>query len=260
MSRKRFIFHLLFLGFVFFTSCTKDKAPEETPLGWCGTPSPTSIKIDFTNFVGTDSLVLSTQQYLNANSDTFSVNTLHYYVSNIILTKLDNSTFVEPESYRLIKQEDTSTFSFFINSVPEGEYKSITFTIGVDSTRNVSGAQTGALDPVHNMFWSWSSGYLFTKFEALSPQSPTGFVNFHIGGFNGINNALRTVTLNFPTNANVSQTTTPKVHIKTDLNEWFVNPSTIKFGVTYDVTMAGPMAKMMSDNYKDMFSVMSVEN
>jgi hypothetical protein len=59
------------------------------------------------------------------------------------------------------------------------------FMIGVDSARNNSGAQTGALDPTNGMFWSWSTGYIMAKFEGTSAQSPAAAnaLKFHIGGF-----------------------------------------------------------------------------
>ncbi len=226
-----------------------------------GTPIPTGqMQVSFKNMVGVDDLVLNSQFYLNANGDTFNVNTLNYYISNIELVKTNDSVVKETESYHLVKANDLSSLDFAINSIPVANYKAITFTIGVDSLRNVSGAQTGALDPVHNMFWSWSSGYIFTKLEGTSPQSPTGNIAFHLAGFSGGYNALRTVTLNFPTNANVTETTTPTVHIKTDIAEWFMNPALTKFGITYSVTMTGPQASAMATNYMDMFSVVQVDN
>jgi hypothetical protein len=34
----------------------------------------------------------------------------------------------------------------------------IKFLLGVDSLKNVSGIQTGALDPAKGMFWTWNTG------------------------------------------------------------------------------------------------------
>lgn len=249
----------VFLLVTIVSSCSKEN-PNATAVPFCEIPVMGSIKIDFTNMVGADTLELLTQNYLNANGDTFNVSTLNYYISNIQLTSTDDVVYSDYESYHLIKASDPSSLNFTLNGFLPISYKAITFTIGVDSLRNVSGAQTGALDPVHNMFWSWSSGYIFTKLEGTSPQSPTGNIAFHIAGFSGGYNALRTVTLNFPTNANVTQTTTPTVRIKTDIAEWFMNPSITKFGIRYSVTMSGPQASAMATNYMDMFSVVQVDN
>ncbi|WP_316930094.1 MbnP family protein, partial [Hymenobacter sp. IS2118] len=42
-----------------------------------------------------------------------------------------------------------------LKDIPVGDYQSVSFTVGVDSARNVAGAQTGALDPNNGMFWTW---------------------------------------------------------------------------------------------------------
>ena len=65
--------------------------------------------------------------------------------------------------------------------------------IGVDSARNTSGAQLGALDPANSMFWSWNSGYIFVRMEGNSPQStqPYNKLQFHIGGFKGATNCIK---------------------------------------------------------------------
>jgi hypothetical protein len=246
---------LIFNFIILLAACAKnDDARTDA---WF--PSGT-MRVKFTNAVGTDPLVLNTQAYMNQNGDTFYVNNFTYYISNVRLIKTNNAVVSEAESYHLVKSSDPSSWEFDLHAIPVSGYKAITFTIGVDSARNVSGAQTGALDPVHGMFWTWSTGYIFSKFEAVSPASPTGSVAFHLAGFSGPDNALRTVTLNFPTNADVTQTHMPVLNIKADLLEYFKNPSTIKFNVTYNVTTTGPLAKTLADNYADMFSVSNVEN
>lgn len=240
---------------LFICACNKNSNVTHFAPGQKG-----AVKLNFTNMVGTDTLVLNTQSYTNFNGDTFYVNTFNYYISNIRFTRMDDSVFYEDNSYHLIEADKPQSFLFTCKQIPFGLYKSITFTIGVDSVRNVSGAQTGALDPVHNMFWSWSSGYLFTKLEGTSPQSPSGNIAFHIAGFSGPFNALKTITVNFPSNAIVSNYIKPTVKIKTDILEMFVNPSTIKFGIMNNVTTVGALAKSMADNYTDMFTVIEIEN
>ena len=126
-------------------SCKKDPVePHEHD------PEPTtgSLKIEFEAMVDTSALVFNTKNYLNANGDTFNVSVFKYYISNIVLTKSDNSTYTEPNSYHLIDHSNASSLVVTIPDVPNGEYKGITFMIGVDSIRNVSGVQSGDLDPV----------------------------------------------------------------------------------------------------------------
>jgi hypothetical protein len=147
--------------------------------------------------------------------------------------------------------------------VPFGNYKAIEFMIGVDSTRNVSGAQTGALDVSNGMFWDWNSGYIMAKFEGTSPQSSASGNNlkFHIGGFSGVNNSLKTVSPSFNGDtAKVSSTITPGIHLSNNLLEWFQSPTVIDFSTTNVIMMPGAQAKTIADNYADMFTVEHIHN
>ncbi len=260
---KTKIIAILAITSLMIWSCRKDPVEpahthDETPAATTG-----SLKLEFEAMVDTNALVFNTQNYLNANGDTFKVSTFKYYISNVVLTKSDNSTYTEPNSYHLIDHATPSSVVLTIPNVPVGSYKAVTFMIGVDSTRNVSGVQSGDLDPTKGMFWSWSSGYIMAKLEGSSPQSgaTTKNLTFHIGGFQGANNVLKTVSPTFGTEtANVSGTTTPEIHLKTDISQWFKSPTTTNFGTTHTVHMPGTTAKTIADNYADMFTVEHIHN
>ena len=244
-------------------SCKKDPVdPEPTP-----TPAPTattgSLKVNFEAMVDTSELVFDTQNYVNANLDTFKVNVFKYYVSNVVLTKSDNSTYVVPNSYFLVDHKTSGANMITLTGVPIANYKSIQFIIGVDSTRNVSGAQEGALAVSNNMFWSWNSGYIFAKMEGTSPQSGNSSKNlaFHIGGFAGANNALKTITISFGSStANVSASVTPEVHLTSDLSKWFKGANTITFATQHSIMMPGMNALKIASNYANMFAFEHVHN
>lgn len=258
---KKTIFGILIIAAV-VTACKKD--PVETPAS-PATPAATtgSLKIEFESMVDTSTLVLDTQNYINASGDTFTVSRFKYYISNIKLTKSDNTVFTETESYHLVDEATAASKTITIANVPVGNYTAISFMIGVDSTRNVSGSQTGDLDPAKGMFWSWNSGYIMAKFEGNSPSSTAsnqGLV-FHVGGFSGANSVLKTVSPSFNgAVAGVSGTVTPEIHIKADLMQWFKSPTNISFGVTNTIHMPGAAAKSIADNYADMFSVDHIHN
>ena len=240
------------------TSCKKEEVTPDDHHDT--TPTYGSLMVRFENKVGANALVLNWNNYTN-NTDTFTVSTFNYYISNVKITATDNTVYTETESYHLVKADDAGSLQFTLPNVPTKSYSSITFMIGVDSTRNVSGAQTGALDPNNGHFWSWNSGYIMAKLEGTSPQSTaTGnMVVFHVGGFSGANSSLKTVTLPLTTNANVSTSTTPQVFLKADLAEWFA-PNSVSFGTLNTIHMPGANAKMIADNYVNMFSVTQVLN
>jgi hypothetical protein len=217
------------------------------------------LKVVFENVAGAQSLVLNTGSYVNEAGNTFSVSAYKYYISNIKLWKADSSYFAESESYHLVDEALGSSKSFFIHDIPVGDYQSISFLVGVDYDRNISGAQTGALDPLNAMFWDWNTGYIMAKIEGTSPGI-TGGIAFHIGGFDGLYSAVRPVNLALPVAARVNGATTPKLHLRSDVLEWFKTPNLINFSDVNIVVTTGQVAVRFADNYQDMFTVDHVEN
>src|SRR5262249_39442029 len=130
----------------------EDPQPELPPLA--NTNDSTSLMVSFTAIANNKTLRPVYGTYSNTSKDGFTVTKFNYYISNIKLYRDNGTVYVEPESYHIIKHVDSLT-SFSINRLPEGTYNRVEFLIGVDSLRNVSGAQKGALDPKHEMFWTW---------------------------------------------------------------------------------------------------------
>ncbi|WP_460504102.1 MbnP family protein [Hymenobacter agri] len=222
-----------------------------------------TVDLAFEQTVGTAPLTLSTQTYTTPAGDQFKITTFKQYISNIKLNKTDGTTYAVPESYFLLDASNVSTLELPLKDIPVGDYKSLTFTVGVDSARNVSGAQTGALDPSNAMFWTWNSGYIYTKLEGTSPQAPKqagateGGLVFHIGGFKSPNNTIRTVTVPFPTGTNLLVRTdhAPEVHLNADIMKMFTGPNTVRFA-TLSNTMGGANSVLVANNYAaGMFSV-----
>jgi hypothetical protein len=231
-------------------SCRKADNPSSTPT------SSGKILLEFANNVGGETLKMDGTWYKNQNNDSFTVSKFNYYISNIKINKADGTSYSETESYHLLQHSLSSSMNITLSNVPAGVYNSISYTIGVDSLRNVSGAQTGALDPTNNMFWSWLSGYIMLKFEGLSPKSKSAGneLAFHIGGFSGTNSVLKTITINFP-NAITVNGDVNHVHLNADVLKLFGTTNNIDFSTISSVTMPGMMAKKISDNYQNMFSI-----
>ncbi len=260
----RGFFTLVLASLFIFFSCKKDNSIEEPtkvadPID---TNSYGAISVSFSNVVGSRVLTLNDSAYSNQSGEKFNIYKYAYYISNVRLHATDGNVYTEEESYHLINASDSTTLSFVLNNVIVKTYSSITFVIGVDSLRNVSGAQTGDLDPIHNMFWTWSSGYIMAKLEGYSEYSsaPGQQIAYHIAGFSGVNNVLKTVNLPFPSTADVTKTTIPQIVVQSDVLEWFQSPSVISFVTLPSVLSTSANAKMISDNYQDMFTVTQVVN
>src|SRR5690606_29336545 len=142
-------------------ACNKDEITNPTPTD----PNPVSygqFRLELDHQFNGAALQFNTT-YTTGPGDTIDITLLKYYVSNIQLQKADGSWWSETESYHLVNAATLASTILQIDSVPAAEYKAIRYMIGVDSLRNYSGAQTGALSPSNSMFWSWNSGYIFLK-------------------------------------------------------------------------------------------------
>ncbi len=231
------------------SGCKKDVTESSYPL-----------KISFLNLAGTVPLVLNVP-YTNPHGEPVTFIKFKYYISNISLVNLAGNETKLADTYFLIDQENPASTSFEITSIGN-EYKTIKFFIGVDSTRNVSGVQTGALDPENGMFWTWNTGYIMAKMEAASSVStaPLSAVTYHIGGFKTGENSLKQITLNLPKNVLLKTNATSEIVINADAMSWFKGAHDIKIATDAFCMNPGELALKIADNYARMFSINAVNN
>jgi hypothetical protein len=243
---------LIILIIFAFTFCKKDKKNED-PLVPGPPPDSGPVKVSFKGMADASDLVYNTK-YTNLNGDTFQVQVFKYYISNVVLTRLDGSKYYEQESHHLI-DHGTGKTSFTLANVPTGTYKSMSYIIGVDSLHNVSGAQDGDLSPSYGMYWPWL-GYTMLTFEGHSPQASSidKTLVFHIGGYSGSTNAIQSCSLNFAQDLAAGINKAPELKLKTNVCELFKNPNTYDFPSTYDITSPGIRANGFASNYADMIS------
>jgi len=251
------IFAFLIFGTAILLSCKKDEKIESE----ITTDKKPSAVFNFKALVDNTPLITNSKWYKNANGDSFTVTKFNYYISNIKFKRADGSVFSETESYHIIKHVEGVT-SFTVANLPEGNYTQIEFLIGVDSLRNVSGAQTGDLSPDSLMFWDWNSGYIFFKFEGRYKtinKPVVDIYNMHIGGFSGPDNFIKKCTFSVGGLLNASNNKQSKIFYNVNINEIFVTPYLIDLDA-YAVVGGGKKAHDVSDNYNDMFVIDHIEN
>jgi hypothetical protein len=220
------------------------------------------LKIVFNNLINHQPIVLYDSTYTNPFGENYIINKFKYYVSNTALYALGKINKIKND-HHLINQSIDSSLSFTIN-LPENQYDSIQFLLGVDSAMNTSGAQTGALDPINDMFWTWHSGYVMQKLEGTSPQSKAinNKMEYHIGGFSGENSVLNYLTLSFPKEKilNIRKGKTSTVVINVDVNEFWNAGMAIKIADIPVCTSPGLLAKQIAGNFSKLFEVINVIN
>jgi hypothetical protein len=149
-----------------------------------------------------------------------------------------------------------------LSNLPEGDFIGIEFLLGVDSLRNVSGSQTGDLDPSKNMFWDWNTGYIFYKLEGrfnTLTNTVKGDYAIHIGGYKGKDNCIQACSFSLNKALQLRADKTSGVYFKVKVEEVFQNPKFIDFDYYY-ATLPNNNSKEISENYRDMFLQYKVEN
>lgn len=257
-----------------FSSCKKnvDEVPD-TPTN----PEPVKgeLSIQFDNRVGNSALHLNIGKYTGITyGEEYTFTSVKYYISNIVLTGTNDSLYTVPQDscYFLIDQSDNTTW-FPKVKVPVGDYKGLSFMIGVDSLRNTKdiAQRTGVLDPAgaaNGMYWGWNSGYIFFKAEGTSPASaePGNTFMYHIGGFGGYSsptiNNLKTIDFDLTTQgiAKVRTDRKSNIHLVADLSQLFDKAgSQVRIGAN-PVVMFSDFSTVIAYNYSQMFSHDHTEN
>ncbi len=212
------------------------------------------IKITFSNSVKGECIVLDSQ-YVNPFKEPYTISKLKYYISDFSFINAKGKVIAEKDGYHLITEGANETNSFSV-AVKPGNYKAVSFLIGVDSIKNISGAQAGALDPLNGMFWTWNTGYIMFKIEGNSPKSNIGDNKFeyHIGGFSGSNNVLRHVERKIMP-LKITKNSNTEVIIEADINKLWDSENKIKIAETPVCTTPGKTATGIANNYSKIFDV-----
>jgi hypothetical protein len=260
------VYSIILLAILVFGSCSKNNAPAYNSSVKSG------LSVEFDNIAGSSDLQLNTGSYTNSSGETFTVTKLRYYVSNFVLTAADGTVYTVPQDscYFLIDESDPSTHEPLLQ-VPEGEYKSISFIVGVDSLRSTLdiSQRTGVLDPTAtggDMYWSWNSGYIFLKMEGNSPAAGAmGGYMYHIGGFGGLSsptiNNIKKISLDLTARGTPKVKTglEPNIHLMVDILKLFDGSSKVSIAAT-PMVMFDPYSTTIANNYTAMFRHDHTEN
>ncbi len=218
-----------------------------------------NLTLQFENRVG-DRLVNFDSIYENNLGEQLSITKFRYYISNIeIADSVTGKCYRWNNLYFLVDENkpDSKTISL---KLPTGRYNKISFLLGVDSLKNVSGIQSGALDPLNDMFWTWKSGYVMAKLEGRSPSSTLQhhLFEYHIGGFSGIYNVTGSVILSLPSEIKIVHSKESRIVISADIDKWFSAIHRLSISEHPACTVTGQLAKQFSENYLQMFTIQSV--
>ncbi|MES2560205.1 MAG: MbnP family protein [Bacteroidota bacterium] len=146
---------------------------------------PTKRLLNFRVCYGNTQTLVVDSFYKLHQSDSIQIEELKFYVSGIRLWNGTKQVWKEDQSFHLVDITQPSSMQVSLAVPANLAFNYITFTLGIDSVTNVSGALGGDLDPTKGMYWTWQSGYINMKLEGTSNLCTTRNHTFqyHFGGY-----------------------------------------------------------------------------
>lgn len=150
-----------------------------------------NLELSFIHFINTSELLPDKLIELD-NGRKFNFRYIRHMFTNIVLVNETGDTVI-PTKSRILVKEDKNVYSLGNVKISPGIWKMFVL-YGVDSLTNttvqphmIENADDPLAPQFPSMYWTWESGYIFTRIEALADTSSTpsgqinGFVDYHLG-------------------------------------------------------------------------------
>ena len=218
-----------------------------------------NINLHFTQSIESDALVKDSLKYLNHSNINYSVQTLRYIISDIKLHKEDGTSKLI-DSVQFVNIADESTKKVTISDVTDLEYTSISFTVGLNDSYNVTNL---FLNESFFPSFTWpemlGGGYHYMQLEGefqadLANGNPS-FYNTHTGPTSGTDFSFNKT---FPIELYVINNQTD-IYIDMEITNWYKNPEIINYSSDGIMGNSSLQSKLKENGENDVFSVYSSE-
>lgn len=176
---------VLFLSAVamcaFLVSCETEKTPP------ANTPQSNGVVLNFVGLINGEDVASSTKMFGKFGGELFTVTNWSILVSHLALVKENGDTVQLGDGYQWISFKDARTSFKYLN-IPEGNYKGISFMLGLDSAINHGDPNKWPANHPLNAYttglhWGWAGGYIFQALDGNyskdSITSSTNGFSFH---------------------------------------------------------------------------------
>ena len=249
-------FFIIALAAALFTSCSNDDSVETV-----APEAASSMKLTFDSKVGTADFALNKD--FTVGSKTYNFKKLRYWVSNISLVDSKGAEYKVPNSYYLIEEVGELDLTGTVNNnknlyparkretidlrdIPAGEYKSVKFSIGVDSRYNdnlsLGAGELTIANGMSNIAWMWHSSYIFSSIGGTVKE---GAETKDFTTETGLNANYKSLTIDLASPVNFSNTR--EIILNVDVSKVFDGIDIIK-NPTINATSA-PLMSTVATNY-----------
>ncbi|MFB1013949.1 MAG: hypothetical protein QMC68_09360 [Bacteroidia bacterium] len=246
---KKTFYIMLGLLAIGFTSCTEDDVVDPIV-------EVNSASIDFSvnHRVGTQIFTAGTA-YSAGDNNQASFSRFAYLLGSFYLIAEDGSKVTIDSQYAHIEAHSGKT-TFSLVDIPYGTYKSMGFSIGLDSAINHGNPNQyntdHPLSSINNsLHWGWVGGYIFTAIEGKDVDADESII-FHLAGSNN------KVDFELPTNFTHGAAGS-SVALGYDIAEVFINPNSYSFTLDGRSThsVSDPVTTKLIENMADVFTLTS---
>jgi hypothetical protein len=216
------ILSIIFIASCLFTSCKKNE--DTITIKSAGT-----VNLTFDTMFGAQDF--SINKNFIADNKTFNFSKFRFWVNNIILLNDKGEEYKVPNSYFLIEetaaipvQDGAFTYpatkreTISLNNIPTGNYKTIKFSIGVESKYNDNlSLQVGELSQLSgmtNISWMWMTSYIFSS---IGGKVTEGGNSKNLLIETGLNTNYKSVSLTLPNVLRITSTNAASLVLATDV-------------------------------------------
>jgi hypothetical protein len=253
---------ILFLSVIaigtFMVSCEQEKKPPVIT-----TPS-NGVVLNFVGLINGDDLASSKKMSGKFGGELFSVTNWSILVSHLALVKENGDTVQLGDGYQWVNFTDARTSFKYLN-IPEGNYKAISFLLGLDSLINHGDPNKWPANHPLNAFttglhWGWSGGYIF---QALDGNYAKDSITTSTNGFSfhAATDQMKTM-FNLPFNYTIDKTVKTAT-IECALEKMFASPNPILMkntAVSHSESAAEIiLMKAILENAKNVYKITKVQ-
>jgi hypothetical protein len=171
---------LFFVSVIILSGCTEK--PPQPPV-----EDAKDMNVNFNILFNQSQFELLNTEYTLESNEEVVFKRLSCLLSKFYFVKSDGSKINLEDQYALINIDKGLT-SVTLNNIPQGDYKAMGFTLGLDSAINHGDpnqyANDHPLSPFNNsLHWSWAGGYILMALEGNVVNTTDNFI-FHIAGSN----------------------------------------------------------------------------
>ena len=231
------------------------------------------LVITFQHSVDGSPLITDSLMYQNAAGNPYLVSEIQYFISDVVL-HLANGDSISVNKYDDIHYVDTdideSLVYYLPDTIPEGNYESVSFTFGINAEKNQSLLFVNP--PESNMFWPehLGGGYHYMKLNGKW-QDTAGVIrpfNFHLG-IGQIYDTTGQITgfiqnyffVHLPSSSlEIVKGKITGINMDMNVNEWFEDPVVFDFNVWGGNIMQNQEAMHIGcENGHNVFSVKDIK-